>query len=109
VSSDNYYTIKFNRDTGQWHLVRGFMSTLNDGWPATIRKGDEGFDSYGDAARSYYDGPDGDFPAGEGYSVYRFIEEDYPLNTLVTDEQARAWAEDRVRTLSWYLNPEGER
>ena len=81
------------------------MSTLEDGWPATIRKGDEGFDSHSEAL-DYYKSLDHWF-MGSGYSEYGLIEEDYPLNTLVTDEQARAWAEERVRTLNYYLNPEG--
>ena len=104
MSSDTYHTVKFNRDTGRWYLVHGFMSTLEDGWPATIRNGDDGFDSHSEAL-AYYKSLDRGF-MGSGYSEYGLIEEDYPLNTLVTDEQARAWAEERVRTLNYYLNPE---
>ena len=106
MSSDNYYTIKFNKDTARWHLVHGFMSTLEDGWPATIREDNTGFESY-NAAFEHYKSLDHYF-MGNGYSEYGLIEEDYPLNMLVTDEQARAWAEERVRTLSYYLNPEGD-
>lgn len=104
MSSDNYYTFKLNRDTRRWHLVHGFMSTLQDGWPATVRNDDTGFESYSEAL-NYYNSLDHGF-MGEGYSEYGLIDEDYPLCTLVTDEQARAWAEERVRTLSYYLNPE---
>lgn len=106
MSSDNYYTIKFNKDTGRWHLVHGFMSTLQDGWPATTRNGDTGFESESDAMK-YYAALDGGF-MGDGYSEYGLIEEDYPLNTLVTHEQAQAWAKERIETLSYYLNPEGD-
>lgn len=102
MSSDNYFTIKFNKDTVRWHLVHGFMSTLQDGWPATLRKGDEGFDSY-NTAFEHYKSLDHGF-GGDGYSEYGLIDEDYPLDTLVTDEQARAWASEQIRTLSWYLN-----
>ena len=78
------------------------MSTLEDGWPATARNDDAGFGSYNEAV-DYYKSLDHGF-MGEGYSEYGLIEEDYPLNTLVTIEQADAWASERIRTLSWYRN-----
>lgn len=102
MSSDNYFTIKFNKDTRRWHLVHGFMSTLQDGWPATVRNDDAGFKSHSEAL-AHYDSLDHGF-MGNGYSEYGLIEEDYPLNTLVTIEQSRKWAKDRVRTLNYYLN-----
>ena len=104
MSSDDYYTIKLNADDAKWYLTHGFMSTLENGWPATIRNGDEGFDNREDAL-AYYNALDHGF-MGSGYSEYGLIEEDYPLNTLVTNEQARAWAQKTVDTLNWYLNPE---
>lgn len=103
MSSDNYYTLKFNRDTRRWHLVHGFMSTLEDGWPATVRNDDTGFESYSEAL-NYYNSLDHGF-MGNGYSEYGLIEEDYPMCTLATDEQARKWAEG-IRTLNYYLNLE---
>lgn len=101
MSSDNYFTFKYNRDDYKWYLVHGFMSTLQDGWPSTIQDGQPGFDSY-EEVRELYNSLDFDFMGG-GYSEYGLIQEEDDLASVVTHEQAQQWARERIATLRHYL------
>lgn len=38
MSSDNYYAIRQDSTDGLWYLYHGFMSTLEDGFPATSKR-----------------------------------------------------------------------
>lgn len=98
MSADNYYTVKFNSDDLKWYVVMGFMSTLEDGIPATIRDGQEGFDEYEEAMADAFN----------DWSEYGVIEEDDDLKTIVTDEQFKVYAQKRIEALRWYLGERDE-
>lgn len=98
MSADNYYTVKFNSDDLKWYSIMGFMSTLEDGIPATIRVGQEGFNEYEAALTD----------ALKDWSEYGVIEEDDELKTIVTDAQFEVYARKRIETLRWYLGERDE-
>lgn len=98
MSADNYYTVKFNSDDLKWYSIMGFMSVLEDGIPATIRHGQEGFNEYWDALAC----------ASKDWSEYGVIEEENELNTIVTHEQFEVYARKRIETLRWYLGEGNE-
>lgn len=93
MSADNYYTVKFNSEDLKWYSIMGFMSTLEDGVPALVREGHEGFDTYEDAEAA----------AGSDWSEYGVIVEDVELRDIVTREQFEVYARNRIETLRWYL------
>lgn len=98
MSADNYYTVKFNSDDLKWYSIMGFMSTLEDGIPALIREGHEGFDTYEDAMVA----------ASKEWSEYGMFTEDGDLQTIVTQEQFEVYARNRIETLRWYLGERDE-
>jgi len=98
MSADNYYTVKFNSDDLKWYVIMGFMSTLEDGIPATIREGAVGFDDYDQAMSEAF----------KDWSEYGVIEEDDELKTIVTDAQFEVYARKRIETLRWYLGERDE-
>lgn len=93
MSADNYYTVKLNPEDLKFYVCHGFMSTLEDGWPATIREGQAGYDLWEDAQAD----------AHSEWSEYGVITEPGGFADIVTDAQAEKWARETIETLRHYL------
>lgn len=72
MSSDNYYALRQSTEDGLWYLYHGFMSNLEDGFPAESKRS-QGFGSEAEAL-SFYGAQDQNFMASY-YSEYGLIDE----------------------------------
>lgn len=68
MSADNYFTVKQDPENGYWYVYHGFMSNLEDGFPAVTQFSEE-FLSEKDAQAFYWD------MQPEFWSEYGLIEE----------------------------------
>lgn len=93
MSADNYYTIKVNPDTFEFHVCHGFMSDLDDGVPSFIREGSTGYPDYTDALQE----------AASEWSEYGVIHEG-ALSDITNENQWRAYLEETIRTSQEHLN-----
>lgn len=98
MSADNYFTVKFNREDLRWYVLHGFMSNLEDGYPAVANERSQSFEGYEEAMAEAFR------LDGDGYgSEYGVIQEDGDLQTIVTQAQADEYALAEIERWQNYL------